>query len=333
MKHISLAHGGGGQQTHDFLKKEIVSRFFQGNTLALTDSASLTLPSPEVVMSTDSFVVSPWRFPGGNIGHLAVCGTANDVACSGAKPLALSLSLILEEGLLLDDLRVILDTIATCARQQNLRILTGDTKVVPKGQCDQIYVNTTGIGTPYGSFAPDLTKVQPGDRVLVSGTLGEHGMAVMSAREQMDFIQGPESDCAPIFPLLEAMAPFAPDVRWLRDPTRGGLAAVLNELSEDCPFGIHLNEASLPFGPKARAMSEILGIDLLHVACEGRLVAVVAPQVSEGILHAWRTSGRAPDACCVGETRTTHRGVVMTTLMGSQRVVDLPMGELLPRIC
>jgi hydrogenase expression/formation protein HypE len=330
---ILLAHGGGGVLSRNLVRDEIVSRFGAGPLQGLPDAARVPLGNNELIFTTDSYVVTPPEFPGGNIGSLAVHGTVNDIAVSGGRPRWLSLGLILEEGLPLDLLRRILDAVQTAAAACGVQVATGDTKVVAHGQCDRIYINTAGVGEPLPGFrlAPDA--IRPGDAVLVSGTLGDHGMAVLAARNNIGIRSGPVSDSAPVHRLVAALAPVAPQVRFLRDPTRGGVAAVTNEIAEGRSFGVQLQEQALPFAAGTRAAAEMLGLDLLDVACEGRVLAVVAADAADAALAAWRALPEGAQAARIGAITTRSGQVVLETLMGGHRLVDLPQGEVLPRIC
>ena len=341
MKRITLAHGGGGLASRELIEREIVPRFGRGPLAGLPDAATLPL-APEdagrpLIWSTDSFVVQPLEFPGGNIGHLAVHGTVNDVAVAGGEPRWLSLGLILEEGLPLDTLRRVLDAVRDAAQACGVAVVTGDTKVVARGQCDGMYMNTAGLGLGLPGFGDRLRlapeRCRPGDRVLVSGPLGDHGVAVLAARE--GFEGGPESDTASVHRLVADAATVAGlDLRFLRDPTRGGLAATLTELVAGGAFGIALAEERLPASEGARALAELLGVDLLQVASEGRVFAVCAPDSAPAVLAAWRVRPEGAGAVDVGAvTRGDAGRVVLETTLGGRRLVDVPRGELLPRIC
>jgi hydrogenase expression/formation protein HypE len=330
---IQLSHGGGGVLSRNLIRDEIVSRFGAGPLQGLPDAAHVPFGVGELIFTTDSYVVKPAEFPGGNIGSLAVHGTINDISVSGGRPRWLSLALILEEGLPLDVLRRILDSTQAAAAACGVQIATGDTKVVARGQCDRIYINTAGVGEPLPGFRLGATTIQFGDAVLVSGTLGDHGMAVLSAREGIDIRNGPVSDSAPVHRLVAAIAPVAARVRFMRDPTRGGVAAVMNEIVEGRTFGILLREAALPFAPGTRAAAEMLGLDLLDVACEGRVLLVCAADVADAVLAAWQQLPEGTNATQIGEVTSRAGQVVLETLMGGHRLVDLPQGEVLPRIC
>jgi hydrogenase expression/formation protein HypE len=330
---IQLAHGGGGRLTRDLIDTEIVSRFGDGPLRGLPDGAVLPIHSDQIVFTTDSFVVQPIMFPGGNIGSLAIHGTINDIAVSGGRPMWLSLALIIEEGLPLETLRTVLDAAKSAADACGVQIATGDTKVVARGQCDGIYINTAGIGEKLPDFQLSPDSIQEGDCILVNGCLGDHGLAVMAARETIHIQGGPESDSAPVHSLVLAAQPYAKHIRFMRDPTRGGAAAVLNELAENRPFGVLLKESDVPFSRGAHGVCEMLGLDPLHVASEGRLIAVCAPEAVDDILAAWRRDEHGAGATCMGQITSEKGRVVMETITGGRRLVDLPRGELLPRIC
>lgn len=330
---IVLAHGGGGRLARALIEREIVSRFGKEALQGLPDAARLSLPGNSLLFSTDSFVVEPIFFPGGNIGDLAVYGTVNDLVVAGGRPLFLSLSLIIEEGFDLISFCQVLDTIKSAAQRCNVKIVTGDTKVVRRGQADKIYINSAGIAEPLPNFKLGVEQIVAGDCVLVSGPLGDHGMAVMAVRNGFHFSDVLTSDTGPLDRLVYALDNLADQVRVMRDPTRGGLAAVLNELVNDCPFGVELDEVAIPFGAGSRAAAELLGIDLLHVACEGRLLAICSKEAAPLILERWRTLEEGRAAAIIGRISPKNKEVILNTVAAGQRFVDWPAGELLPRIC
>lgn len=332
---IVLGHGGGGK-----LSAELVEHLFQpafGNpTLdALGDAALLDLNGARLAFSTDSFVVHPLFFPGGSIGDLAVNGTVNDLAMMGAQPLFLSAGFILEEGLPLATLAGVIERMRIAAQRAGVQLVTGDTKVVERGHGDGLYINTSGIGlVPAGlRIAPD--QARPGDVVLVSGTLGDHGMAIMSVREGLEFDTAIVSDCAPLVELVAAMRAVAPDgLRVLRDPTRGGAASSLNEIARTSGVGIVIEEDALPVQPAVRAACELLGMDPIYVANEGKLIAIVAPEAAEAALAALRAHPLGQQAARIGRVVAQHPGVLVArTGIGGTRIVDMQVGEQLPRIC
>jgi hydrogenase expression/formation protein HypE len=333
---ILMAHGSGGQLSHD-LVEQVFLRHFHNPTLAhLDDAAVLPLPTPgpRFALTTDSYVIRPLFFPGGDIGKLAVCGTVNDLAMRGAQPLYLTAGFILEEGLLLADLERIVASMAATAKTVGIQIVAGDTKVVERGSADGLFINTAGVG-----FVPEGVDVgganaQPGDAVIVSGTMGDHGMAVMSQREGLTFSTPLVSDCAPLHGLVAALLRASSNVHCLRDPTRGGLATALNELARQSGVGIEIEEGRIAVRDAVRAMCELLGLDPLYVANEGKLVALVAPEDAEKALAALRAHEYGAEAAIVGRVTAEHSGrVVLRTALGARRIVDMLVGEQLPRIC
>lgn len=330
---IQLGHGGGGLLSRDLIQREIVSRFGEGALKGLPDGATLPALTGPLVFTTDSFVVQPLEFPGGSIGDLAVHGTVNDLAVCGAIPRWLSLAMILEEGLPLATLRRVLDAVRKAAAACGVAIVTGDTKVVARGQCDGVYLNTAGIGEKMPGFELGTARIRPGDHILVSGPVGDHGMAVLAAREGIRITHGVASDTGPVHRLVQSIRNWAPQVRFMRDPTRGGLASVLNEVVEDQPVGILLEEATLPYSAGARAAAELLGIDLLQVASEGRMILIGDPACAESVLEAWRALPEGRGAARIGVVTESAGRVILQTVAGGRRLVDVPRGELLPRIC
>ncbi len=331
---ILLGHGGGGKLSRNLIDNEIVTRFAtDGPLVGLPDGASLQIGSENLVFSTDSFVVSPLEFPGGDIGRLAVHGTVNDVSVSGAKPLWLSLALIIEEGLEISVLRRILDSIKEASDEIGVKIVTGDTKVVARGQCDRLFINTAGIGKKIPNLNTGVNRIKHGDVVLTSGTLGDHGMAIMAAREKLTLNNKLLSDTGSVHRLVAAAAKWAEGVKFMRDPTRGGIASVLGEIVENESFGIVLKEEKIPYNPDARAVAEVLGIDLMHVACEGRMLLVCSSDIAENVLSAWKALPEGAGAEIIGKVTNDKGRVILETLIGGRRMVDIPQGELLPRIC
>lgn len=330
---IQLAHGGGGVLTRALIAEEIVPRFAIGGAADLPDAAVLDGAAAGLLFTTDSFVVHPIEFPGGNIGSLAVHGSVNDIAVAGGVPLVLSLGLILEEGLPLALLRRVLDAVRDAAAACDVRVVTGDTKVVPRGLAAGLYINTACVGRRLPGFRLGAAEVRAGDAVLVSGTLGDHGLAVMAVREGIGVTRGPDSDSAPVHRLVAATVPQAANVRFMRDPTRGGLAAVLNEVAEGRAVDLRIEESALPFCPRATTVAELLGIDPLHAASEGRVVLIAEPAAAEEILTAWRALPEGRGACRIGTVAVGRGRVVLETVVGGRRLVDPPRGEMLPRIC
>jgi hydrogenase expression/formation protein HypE len=332
---VTLAHGAGGKSSAALVDAVFLEAFSNEALAPLTDAAMLDLPGGDrLSFSTDSFVVRPRFFPGGSIGHLAVHGTVNDVAMLGARPRWLSAAFVIEEGFAVTELRDIVADMAEAARAAGITIVAGDTKVVDRGAADGLYITTAGIGVlPDGrSLGADL--VQPGDVVLVSGTIADHGMAVMLARGDLALQADIRSDTAPLADLVEALLQAAPATRWLRDPTRGGLGTVCNELAKATNLAVVLDEARLPIDPAVGAACDLLGIDPLYVANEGKLVAVVAPDEADAALAALRAHPLGANAAAVGEINGDPGPiVVLLTTFGSTRIVDMLVGDPLPRIC
>jgi hydrogenase expression/formation protein HypE len=332
---ITLAHGAGGKSSAALVDAVFVEAFRNPQLEQLGDGAVLTLPSGErLAFSTDSFVVSPLRFNGGSIGHLAVHGTVNDLAVTGALPRWLSAAFVIEEGLPIAQLKEIVADMAAAADAAGVTLVTGDTKVVPKGAADGLYITTTGVGLIPAGRELSARLVRPGDQVLLSGTLADHGMAVMLARGDLGIEADIASDTAPVSGLVEALLAAAPGTRWLRDPTRGGLGTVCNELAADAGVAVVLDEEALPVIPLVRGACELLGIDPIYVACEGKFAAVVPADEADAALAALRGQPLGADACLVGEIRADPPGVVaMRNAFGGTRIVDMLVGDPLPRIC
>ena len=332
--HIVLGHGSGGRLTNELVSRLFLPAFPSEILAALEDQATVRVGSARVAFTTDSFVVRPLFFPGGDIGKLAVYGTVNDLAVGGAQPLFLASAFILEEGLAIADLQRIVTSMRSACEEAKVVLVTGDTKVVDKGKGDQIFITTTGIGLVPEGRSLSIASAQPGDAVLVSGTLGDHGVAIMSVREGIEFETVLESDCAPLTDLTRAMLEVAPGIRCMRDPTRGGLSSALNELAAASCVGVELEETAIPLRPAVRGACEILGLDPLYVACEGRLVAVVPASDAGRLLAAMRAHPLGRDAAIVGRIVADHPGLVtLRTLVGAERVVAMLAGEQLPRIC
>jgi hydrogenase expression/formation protein HypE len=334
---IDMTHGAGGRAAAQ-LVDELFAQAFDNDFLRQGhDAALLPRPAGRVVMATDGHVVSPLFFPGGDIGCLSVHGTLNDVAMAGAQPLYLAASFILEEGLPLADLQRIVASMASAARQAGVPIVTGDTKVVERGKGDGVFISTTGVGVVAEGVLIDGRQARPGDAILVSGTLGEHGVAVMSQRESLTFETTIQSDTAALHTLVQAMLQVLPDtsaLHVLRDPTRGGLATTLNEIARQSQVGMTLVEAAIPLLAQVQAACELLGLDPLYVANEGKLIAICAPEVANTLLAAMRAHPLGHAAARIGTvTDDAHCFVQMTTRFGGQRVVDWLSGEQLPRIC
>jgi len=332
---VTLAHGAGGKASAALLEAVFLPAFAANPLAPQTDAAVIALPSGDrLAFSTDSYVVHPLRFPGGSVGHLAVHGTINDLAMMGARPLGLSAAFVLEEGFAIEDLRGIVADMAEAAAAAGVSIITGDTKVVEHGAADGMYITTAGVGLiPAGrDFA--ASRVEPGDVVLVSGSIAGHGTAVMLARGDLALDAEILSDTAPLHELMEALLAAAPSTRWLRDATRGGLGTVCNELARDSELTVVLDEASLPLQPAVAAACELLGIDPLYVANEGAFVAIVAPDEADAALAALTAHPVGRAACRIGQIRSDPPGiVVLVTPFGGTRIVDMLVGDPLPRIC
>jgi hydrogenase expression/formation protein HypE len=330
---ILLAHGSGSRLSHDLISKVLAPAVMNPILARMDDSAVLEL-SGRLAFTTDSYVVNPIFFPGGDIGRLAVCGTVNDLSMSGAKPLYISLALIIEEGLDMDDLRRVMQSVGEAAAEAGVQVVTGDTKVVERGKADCLFINTAGIGLIEGTADISGANARPGDKIILSGGIGEHGMAVMSQREGLRFSLPVSSDCAPLNHLVAAMMAAGGNIHSLRDPTRGGLAATLNEFARQSDAGILIEEDKIPVHDGVRGCCELLGLDPLYIANEGKLVAAVAEGDAAGVLSAMRENKYGRQAVVIGYVTDAHRGrVVMKTSIGSSRIVDMPVGEILPRIC
>ena len=332
---ILLAHGGGGRLTQMLIERMFWPAFRNPALETLHDGAVLEVEGVRLAFTTDSFVVSPLFFPGGDIGELAVNGTVNDLAMCGAHPLYLSLGLILEEGFPMEDLWRVVRSIQEAAREAGVEVATGDTKVVDRGKGDGVFINTTGLGLIPPGIRISPQRARPGDVVLVSGAIAVHGIAILSVREGLEFETTLESDTASLNGLVEALLGAAgPEVHVLRDPTRGGVASALNEIAASAGVGIELEEASIPIWDEVKGACEILGLDPLYVANEGKCLAIVAPEVAEAVLEAMRSHPLGGEAAIVGQVVETHPGtVILRSRVGGKRVVDMLSGEQLPRIC
>jgi hydrogenase expression/formation protein HypE len=332
---ITMTHGAGGKATQGLIEGLLAPAFGSAALQELADAGSLTAGGVELALTTDSYVVRPLRFPGGSIGELAVNGTVNDLAVSGARPLALSLSLILEEGLSAETLRAEVEAMAAAAREAGVQIITGDTKVVERGHADGMYVSTTGVGLrdPRARMSP--AGLRPRDRILLSGSIGEHGTAIMLARNEFDLDAEIESDTRSLWPVADAlMDAVGPELRCMRDATRGGVASVLNELAKSSSVAIRVQEREIPVKPAVAGAAEILGIDPMYVANEGKLVAFVAPEAAGRALAVLRSIEGCEDAAEIGEVRSEPPGMVLVqTSFGGRRVMDQLVGDPLPRIC
>ena len=332
---VQLAHGGGGKLSQGLIEGMFAKTFANPQLETLHDGAILGIGGERLAFSTDSFVISPYFFPGGDIGSLAVHGTVNDVAMCGARPLAISVGLILEEGLPMEDLWRIIQSIQSASDEVGVNVVTGDTKVVDKGKGDGIYINTTGLGLIPEGIEITPTAARPGDKVLVSGEIAVHGIAIMSIREGLEFETQLESDSASLYPLVAAVLQAGMDgVRVLRDPTRGGVASALNEIAAQSQVGFQLDELKIPISEEVRGACEILGFDPLYVANEGKCLAIVAADRADAALDAMRSHPLGEQAAIIGEVVEDHPGrVYLRSRIGGQRIVDMLSGEQLPRIC
>ena len=337
MKHktIQLAHGSGGRLMNDLIRNLFLQLLHPDQPAEMEDFADLRLSGKRISFSTDSFVVDPIFFPGGDIGELAVYGTVNDISMGGATPRFLSAGFILEEGFPVEDLEKIVTSMARAAKKSGVRIVTGDTKVVHRGSADKIYINTAGIGETEEDIHISSSRIKKGDRILVSGTLGDHGIAIISVREGLSFESPVISDTAPLNGLIRKMLEAGgASVHAMRDPTRGGLASTLNEFAESAGVGIELNEADIPVKETVSGACELLGFDPLYVANEGKLVAVVSPEAAPKVLSAMKLHELGTDSADIGYVTDSYPGqVIMKTELGSSRIVDMLAGEQLPRIC
>jgi hydrogenase expression/formation protein HypE len=330
---ILLAHGGGGKLSHDLVKQNFVPLFDNTFLNKLDDSAVFELKG-RLAFTTDSYVVNPIFFPGGDIGKLAVCGTVNDLSMMGAVPKYLSIALIIEEGLLMSDLKLIIGSIKKAAQEAGVKVVTGDTKVVNKGSADKLFINSAGVGVIPSGVDISGSNAKFGDKIILSGSIGDHGIAIISQREGLQFSSSVKSDCAPLNKLVAGMLDSGVEIRCLRDPTRGGLSSTLNEFAESSRVGIRIEEASLPVHEGVQAACELLGFDPLYVANEGKLVAVVSANGAEKVVEAMRRNKYGKEAAIIGDVVSEHPGrLVMKTRMGASRIVDMMVGEQLPRIC
>jgi hydrogenase expression/formation protein HypE len=338
-KQIVLGHGSGGKLTAELIEKIFLPAFHNPTLDKLDDQAVVTVNGARLAFTTDSFVVTPIFFPGGDIGRLAVHGTVNDLAMSGARPLYLSAAFILEEGLLVDDLLRVVQSMRAAADDAGVQFVTGDTKVVNRGKGDQIFITTTGIGVVERDVSISANGARSGDKIILSGMIGDHGMAIMSQRENLEFEGEIESDCASLHGLVAVMLDTPADgeanfVHCLRDPTRGGVATTLNEIAKASGVGMLLREDTIPVREAVQGACEVLGLDPMYVANEGKLVAIVAAGMAEAVLASMRQHELGEDAVIIGEVVADHPGMVlMRTGIGGSRVLDVMFGEQLPRIC
>jgi hydrogenase expression/formation protein HypE len=332
---ILLAHGGGGQLSDILIRNNILPLIDPGSSAELNDSARLELQSGSLCFTTDSYVVKPLFFNGGDIGKLAVCGTINDLAVAGAKPVALSLSLIIETGLEFEVLDRILTSIGRAARENNIKIVTGDTKTVEPGAADKLFINTAGIGLRLDRVELSFDKIEPGDKIIINGTIGDHGMTIISQREGMQFETQLQSDCAGLAGLTCQLLEKSNGIKFMRDPTRGGLAAGLNEIARQSSCSIIIRQNDIPVNPTVQAAADMLGFDVLNIANEGKFIAVVAPDFAEQCLKICRNHPLGRDAAIIGEILEAGDAplVELETAIGGSRIMQMPYGRELPRIC
>ena len=331
---VLLGHGSGGKLTADLVRDVFLTAFKNPILSRLDDQAILSINGLRLAFTTDSFVVKPLFFPGGDIGSLAVHGTVNDLAMGGAQPLFLSAAFIIEEGLPLETLRRVTASLQQAAAEAGIQVVTGDTKVVEKGSADGLFINTTGLGIVSEGVDLSAGQVRPGDRVLLSGPIGEHGIAILAQREGLEFETAVASDSAALHTLVEAMLAASSDIRCMRDPTRGGVSSALNEIAAQSRVGIEIDERAVLVREEVRGACELFGLDPLYVANEGKLLAIVAPDAADRVLAAMRRHPLGERAAIIGTVTETHpRMVTMRTIVGPTRIVDMLAGDQLPRIC
>ena len=331
---ISGDLGGGGRSSYDFVRNILIPLFDNPYLSKLDDGAVFDINGTRFAFSTDTFVADPIFFPGGSIGDLAVNGTVNDISMCGAEPLYISTGLIIEEGFSMDKLKIILKDMKIAADNANVKIITGDTKVVPKGGVDKIFINTSGIGIVPENITVSCSNAKPGDKIILSGTIGDHGIAMLTCREGMEFETKIKSDTASLCNMVKNILPFGRSIHVLRDPTRGGAGTALNEIALKSQTGIFFNEKEIPVKKEVAGICEMLGLDPLYIANEGKLIAVVAPEAASEILKSIKNDLFGEDAAIIGEVVSDFSGqVVMKTGIGGRRIVDMLSGEQLPRIC
>ena len=332
---IEMAHGAGGKASRRLVEGLFAPLLFGSSTGPLGDAAHIQINGTKIAMTTDSFVVKPLSFPGGSIGELAINGTVNDLAVSGAQAEAITVTFVLEAGLPTHILEAEVRAMGKAAQQAGVIIAGGDTKVVEHGKADHMYITTTGIGRLLSNVQISPQSVIPGDKVLLSGPIGDHGITILLARGELDLEADLRSDTRSVFPLVKALVDAAgPGVRWMRDPTRGGVATSLNELARDCGHGIVLHEEKIPMRDTVRGACELLGLDALHIANEGQFLAIVAAELADTALQALKTTPGGEEAAIIGEVREQPAGTVLvTTAYGGTRVIDMLVGDPLPRIC
>jgi len=332
---VLLAHGGGGQLSYEFIRRHILPRFKNDVLARLGDSAELNLDSNSMCFTADSYVVKPLFFNGGDIGKLAVCGTVNDLAVAGSRPVALALSLIIEEGFEFELLEKILDSVGRSAKENDVDIVTGDTKTVEVGAAEKIFINTAGIGAKLAGVNLGVEKIAVGDKIIINGTIGDHGLTIISQREGIKFQSQLKSDCAGLAGLTCKLLENVSGIKFMRDPTRGGLAAALNEIARATALSIEINEPDIPVKPVVQAAADMLGFDVLTIANEGKFIAIVSPQSAERCLEICKNHPLGKDVSTIGQVVETHDVPVveLITRIGGRRIVQMPYGRELPRIC
>lgn len=331
---IMMAHGSGGRTSQQLIDEVFKNAWSNSHLDQMLDGAVIDVPQGRIAVSTDSFVITPIFFPGGDIGKLSICGTVNDLVACGATPKYLTVGMIIEEGLLLDDLKKLVESMALTAAEAGVELVTGDTKVVEKGSADQIFINTSGIGLipPGIDYSPN--RVKAGDQIIVTGTVGDHGLSILAKREGLSFSTPAKSDCAPLHAIGAALRGFGNDVRCMRDPTRGGLATVLNELASQSGLGMIIKGEAVPVSPVVQGACDMLGLDPLYMANEGKMVIIVEPNRTEEILAVLRTLPVAKQAVVIGTVVEDHpQMVLIETELGAERILGMLEGEHLPRIC
>ena len=333
MNRITLAHGSGGRLMHELIDSLFMKELGNAVLREKKDSAILKIGSRKIAFTTDTYVVDPIFFPGGDVGSLAVYGTVNDLAVCGAKPLFISVGIVMEEGLEMAVLKKIAASVGLAAKRSGVKIVTGDTKVVEKGSCDKVFINTSGIGEVYRDGL-STARIKAGDTVIVSGPIGEHAISVLSTREGLDFGTNVKSDSAPLNGLITKALKASKNIRFMRDPTRGGVATTLCEIVEGNAFGIAIDEKAIPVREGVRQACELLGLDPLYLACEGRVILVVAKEDAAKVIRALGSNANGKAAQIIGNVTGEHKGrVILNTVAGGKRIVDMLAGEQLPRIC
>ena len=330
---VTLAHGAGGKQTSELIEK-VFKAHFSNPEFTADDAAVLPKIDGKLAMTTDGFIVSPWEFNGGNIGKLSICGTVNDLSCMGAKPLYMTCAFVIEEGFPLDSLEQIAAAMEKTAKEVGVKIVAGDTKVAGKGQCDGVFITTTGVGVIQEGVSTSGTKAKAGDAVIVTGDVGRHGCTILIARDEYGIDSDVDSDCAPLWGTVESVISVAPDVHVIRDATRGGVGTVLYEIAAQSDVGIALDQTAIPVDSRVKGICGMLGLEPLYLACEGRLVIFAPADKAEAIVAELRKGKYSQNAAIIGRVTDENKGkVILETEIGTQTILPQPKGELLPRIC